>query len=506
MMAQNKSDMLLKVQDVSKFFPGVKALQDVSLDVKAGEVHAILGENGAGKSTLMKILTGVYQPDKGDIIYRGKKIEVLNPHVAQEIGISIIHQEFNLFSHLTVAQNIFIGREPRYARYVLNEKKLNEEANRILQLLNYSIDVYAKVSTLSVAEQQMVEIAKAISVSCDILIMDEPTATLSEAETEVLFSTVRRLKEQGKGIIFISHKLKELEEIADRVTVFRDGQYIDTLHYADTTTEHLIHLMVGRELTDMFPKRHPHRGEEILRVENIQRNPDLKNISFSLCKGEILGVSGLVGAGRTELMRAIFGADPKDSGKVFVHSKEVTINTPRDAIRHGIGYLTEDRKKNGLALNLNVQENIILATIKEHSKKIGIINKNIAREHCTEFVDSLRIKTPSLTQIVRYLSGGNQQKVIIARWLCTQCDVLIFDEPTRGIDVGARREIYDLITSLTDTGLSIIMVSSDLSEIVGMSDRVLVMCSGEVSGILEKQDITQEKIMLYATGHMQHEN
>ncbi len=491
---------LLEIRHISKSFPGVHALDNVSLDVYAGEVHVVLGENGAGKSTLMKILTGVYQKDVGEIFLRGEQVEISDPIAARVAGISIIYQEFNLFPHLSVAQNIFICREPRYFRYFLNETQLNREASDILDMLGYALDPTAKIQTLSVAEQQMVEIAKAISIQSDILIMDEPTAALSEEEIETLFETVRRLRAQKKGIIYISHRLTELESIADRVTVLRDGQHIRTSKYADTNLKELIKLMVGREINDIYPARKQQAGRELLRVEGLQRSPRLKGLSFSLHAGEILGVAGLVGAGRTETMRAIVGADARVAGKIFLSDREIQIRTPIDAINYGIAYLTEDRKREGLALNLNVIHNVTMAHIPSLSK-FGIMNDAACLQETEEFVHTLQIKTPRLEQKVIHLSGGNQQKVIVARWLCTHCRILIFDEPTRGIDVGAKREIYDIINQLTTEGASVIMLSSELNEIIGMSDRVMVMHAGAVAGFLDRKDVTQERIMALATGH-----
>ncbi|WP_025640623.1 sugar ABC transporter ATP-binding protein [Schnuerera ultunensis] len=491
---------LVSMENISKFFPGVKALDQVSFQLKAGEVHALLGENGAGKSTLMKVLTGVYHKDNGVIKINGKEVDIADPKAAQELGISIIHQEFNLLPHLTVAQNIFIGREPRKVKGILDEKKLNEDAKKILKRLDLDLEPTDIVKDLSVAEQQMVEIAKAISVDSRVLIMDEPTAALTEGEVEKLFEIIKTFRNEGIGIVYISHKMEEFQHIVDRATVMRDGQYIGTVNFKETTLDHLIQMMVGRDLKDKYPEKHAKIGENFLEVKNISRENVLDNISFNLRKGEILGIAGLMGSGRTELARAIFGADPIDKGEIYLHGKKINISNPGDAISEGIGYLSEDRKRDGLALGLDVEDNIVLASLKDFANKFGIVQRDKTLKESEKQVKDLKVKTPSLAQKVGNLSGGNQQKVIIGKWLCKNMEVFIFDEPTRGIDVGAKYEVYNLMNQLADDGAGIIMISSELPEILGMSDRVLVMCEGRIAAELDIEEADQETIMFYATG------
>lgn len=491
---------LISMENISKSFPGVKALDQVSFQLKAGEVHALLGENGAGKSTLMKVLTGVYHKDEGIIKINGKEVDIVDPKTAQELGISIIHQEFNLLPHLTVAQNIFIGREPRKVKGILDEKKLNEDAKKILKRLDLALEPTDIVKDLSVAEQQMVEIAKAISVDSRVLIMDEPTAALTEGEVKKLFEIIKTFRDEGIGIVYISHKMEEFQHIVDRATVMRDGQYIGTVNFKETTLDHLIQMMVGRDLKDQYPEKHAKIGKNLLEVKNISRENVLDNISFNLRKGEILGIAGLMGSGRTELARAIFGADPIDKGEIYLHGKKVNISNPGDAISEGIGYLSEDRKRDGLALGLDVEDNIVLASLKDFSNKFGIVQRDKTLKESEKQVKDLKVKTPSLTQKVGNLSGGNQQKVIIGKWLCKNMEVFIFDEPTRGIDVGAKYEVYNLMNQLADDGAGIIMISSELPEILGMSDRVLVMCEGRIAAELDIEEANQETIMFYATG------
>lgn len=466
-----------------------------------GEVHALLGENGAGKSTLMKILSGVYQPDEGNIIFEGQSVSFANPLSAQSAGITIIHQEFNLFPELTVEENIFIGREfCKNNRWRLDEKQQRQAAIDILQKLNLNISPETLVADLTVAQQQMVEIAKAISVNAKILIMDEPTAALTETEIDSLFQVTRLLKEQGTGIVYISHRLEELALIADRATVMRDGQFIATVDYDAVKISDLIAMMVGRDLGNIYPRRGPlAQRKPVLEVSGLTRNGVLNNIDFTLYQGEILGFAGLMGAGRTELARAIFGADPIDGGTLKLNGKVTVIKDIPDAIQQGISYLTEDRKKEGLALGLSVERNIMLGNYPEYSDRYGNVDSKRCQKTSEEQVKALRIKTPHLEQAALNLSGGNQQKIIIARWVCKDTDILIFDEPTRGIDVGAKLEIYELMNRLVAKGKSIIMISSELPEVLGMCDRILVMRNGRITGELASDDATQEKIMQYAT-------
>ncbi|HCC4462062.1 TPA: sugar ABC transporter ATP-binding protein [Citrobacter freundii] len=495
------SETFLQMSHITKRFPGVLALSNVDFALRKGEVHALLGENGAGKSTLMKILSGVYQPDEGDIIFEGQSVSFANPLSAQSAGITIIHQEFNLFPELTVEENIFIGREfCKNNRWRLDEKQQRQAAIDILQKLNLNISPETLVADLTVAQQQMVEIAKAISVNAKILIMDEPTAALTETEIDSLFQVTRLLKEQGTGIVYISHRLEELALIADRATVMRDGQFIATVDYDAVKISDLIAMMVGRDLGNIYPRRGPlAQRKPVLEVSGLTRNGVLNNIDFTLYQGEILGFAGLMGAGRTELARAIFGADPIDGGTLKLNGKVTVIKDIPDAIQQGISYLTEDRKKEGLALGLSVERNIMLGNYPEYSDRYGNVDSKRCQKTSEEQVKALRIKTPHLEQAALNLSGGNQQKIIIARWVCKDTDTLIFDEPTRGIDVGAKLEIYELMNRLVAKGKSIIMISSELPEVLGMCDRILVMRNGRITGELASDDATQEKIMQYAT-------
>ncbi|EMX2133144.1 sugar ABC transporter ATP-binding protein [Citrobacter werkmanii] len=495
------SETFLQMSHITKRFPGVLALSNVDFALHKGEVHALLGENGAGKSTLMKILSGVYQPDEGEIIFEGQPVAFANPLSAQSAGITIIHQEFNLFPELTVEENIFIGREfCKNNRWRLDEKQQRQAAIDILQKLNLNIAPDTLVADLTVAQQQMVEIAKAISVNAKILIMDEPTAALTETEIDSLFQVTRLLKEQGTGIVYISHRLEELALIADRATVMRDGQFIATVDYDAVKISDLIAMMVGRDLGNIYPRREPlAQRKPVLEVSGLTRNGVLNNIDFTLYQGEILGFAGLMGAGRTELARAIFGADPIDGGTLKLNGKVTVIKDIPDAIQQGISYLTEDRKKEGLALGLSVERNIMLGNYPEYSDRFGNVDSKRCQKTSEEQVKALRIKTPHLEQAALNLSGGNQQKIIIARWVCKDTDILIFDEPTRGIDVGAKLEIYELMNRLVAKGKSIIMISSELPEVLGMCDRILVMRNGRITGELASDDATQEKIMQYAT-------
>ena len=495
------SETFLQMSHITKRFPGVLALSNVDFALRKGEVHALLGENGAGKSTLMKILSGVYQPDEGDIIFEGQSVSFANPLSAQSAGITIIHQEFNLFPELTVEENIFIGREfCKNNRWRLDEKQQRQAAIDILQKLNLNISPETLVADLTVAQQQMVEIAKAISVNAKVLIMDEPTAALTETEIDSLFQVTRLLKEQGTGIVYISHRLEELALIADRATVMRDGQFIATVDYDAVKISDLIAMMVGRDLGNIYPRRGPlAQRKPVLEVSGLTRNGVLNNIDFTLYQGEILGFAGLMGAGRTELARAIFGADPIDGGTLKLNGKVTVIKDIPDAIQQGISYLTEDRKKEGLALGLSVERNIMLGNYPEYSDRYGNVDSKRCQKTSEEQVKALRIKTPHLEQAALNLSGGNQQKIIIARWVCKDTDILIFDEPTRGIDVGAKLEIYELMNRLVAKGKSIIMISSELPEVLGMCDRILVMRNGRITGELASDDATQEKIMQYAT-------
>ncbi len=492
-------EALVLMEGIEKSFPGVHALSQCRFELRPGEVHALVGENGAGKSTLMKVLAGVHAKDAGKIIYKGKEVEIHSPGAAQHLGISMIHQELNLMPHLTVAQNIFIGREPRKAGFLLVEDEINRQTQQLFQMMHLNLDPRTKVADLTVAKQQMVEIAKALSFNSDVLIMDEPTAALTEAEIDELFRIIRDLRAKGVGIVHISHRLEELKQISDRVTVMRDGRYIDTVLTKEVSIDQIISMMVGRTIYETAPEIPENASQEIvLEARNINRGNVLKDVSFNLKKGEILGFAGLMGAGRTEVARAIFGADHIDSGEVYVHGQKVSIKSPRDAVKYGIGYLSEDRKRYGLALGMNVETNIVLAAFDKFLGMIGWVNSNKTRTTARHFVEALTIKTPGLQQRVKNLSGGNQQKVVIGKWLTADTQILIFDEPTRGIDVGAKSEIYKLLNDLTQQGKSVIMISSELPEILRMSHRIIVMCEGRITGELNA-DATQEEIMRYAT-------
>lgn len=495
------SEPLLTMKEISKSFPGVKALSKVQLELNSGEVLALVGENGAGKSTLMKILTGIYDKDEGEVYFKGKELDVKSPKEAQEIGISMIHQELNLMRDLTVAENIFIGREPRGAlNFFIKDKDLNVRAQDLFNRLKIDLDPREKVGNLTVAKMQMVEIAKALSFNAEVIVMDEPTTALTETEIDALFETINNLRENRVGVIYISHRMDELKRISDRITVMRDGTYVDTLKTAEVEMSKIIQLMVGRQVyIESKPMISSEEKETILEVENLSTKTLLKDVSFELKKGEILGFSGLMGAGRTEVARALFGADPISGGRIKLHGKEVKFKNPTQAVRSGIGYLSEDRKHFGLLVDMDVKSNMTLPTLRNYSKGGTFVSASKVEKTASEYVDRLKVKTPSVHQEIKFLSGGNQQKVVIAKWLLRDCDILIFDEPTRGIDVGAKGEIYKLIDELAASGKAIIMISSELPEVLRMSHRVIVMAEGEITGELTSEEATQEKIMGYAT-------
>ncbi|AEI44813.1 sugar ABC transporter ATP-binding protein [Paenibacillus mucilaginosus] len=489
---------LISMEGIVKRFPGVLALDGCRFELHAGEVHALVGENGAGKSTLMKILTGVYAKDEGRIRYEGREVEIPNTKAAQEMGISIIHQELNMMPHLTVAQNIFIGREPRRG-WLLDEKALHRRTQELFGRLHLQLDPGTPVSELTVAKQQMVEIAKALSFDSRVLIMDEPTAALTQSEIEELFRIIEQLRSQGVGIVYISHRMEELKRITDRITVMRDGCYIDTVRTESITIDQIIAMMVGRQIRHLSrPSAAENRNPVVLEVRDLSRGTQLRNISFHLRQGEILGFAGLMGAGRTEAARAIFGADPVDRGEIRIHGRPVSIKQPHDAVAQGLGYLSEDRKQFGLLTEMDVKTNIAVASYAGCARWGWMDDKRIAQT-AERYVQSLKIKTPGTGQLVKFLSGGNQQKVVISKWLTRDCDILIFDEPTRGIDVGAKSEIYALLEQLAEEGKSIIMISSELPEILRLSHRILVMCEGRITGELSSGEATQERIMRLAT-------
>ncbi|GAB3254855.1 sugar ABC transporter ATP-binding protein [Arthrobacter pigmenti] len=491
--------LLLDVRGVSKSFPGVRALSNVQLDLRHNEVLALVGENGAGKSTLMKLLSGIHAADTGTFELNGGKIQVQNPKQAQQLGISIIHQELNLMPDLTVAQNIYIGREPRSGNFLLNERKLNARAAELFKRIRINLDPKSKVGDLTVAKQQMVEIAKALSHDSKVLIMDEPTAALNDAEVRALHGIIRNFKSPATGVIYISHRMDEIKEIADRVTVLRDGGYVDTVDAGSMPIREVIAMMVGRRIqTEQRPDAAPATADVVLKVDGLSTREMLRDVSFEMRKGEILGFAGLMGAGRTEVARAIVGADKITAGTVEIHGRERKVPNPAKAASLGIGYLSEDRKHLGLLLERNVKENIALSSLDKFSGG-GFMKSKAMAVKAQELVGTLRIKTPSLTQAARNLSGGNQQKVVIAKWLVKDCDILIFDEPTRGIDVGAKEEIYALLNDLARQGKSIIMISSELPEVLRLSHRIIVMCEGRVAGELANEEADQENIMEMAT-------
>ena len=490
---------VLEMHEIRKTFPGVVALDGVDFELRRGEVHILLGENGAGKSTLMKILSGAYQKSAGRVTLDGAEVEIRNPAHAQGLGISTIYQEFNLVPHLSVGENIFLGREPRGWPGLIDRRAVNRQAAEVLGRLGLKLDPRRPVKGLRVAEQQMVEVAKALSLDARVLIMDEPTAALAEHEIQDLFAAIRGLQEKGVSVVYISHRMEELFEIGDRVTVLRDGRSVGTFDVKGTNKFELIRLMVNRDLTELFPKERAARGEEVLRVEDLTTRGGLDGVSFSLHKGEVLGVAGLLGAGRTELARAIFGLDKLERGTVRIKGRERRIGSPRAAINSGLGFLTEDRKAQGLVLPLSVKDNLCLPSVDKFTT-LGFVDSRRERRAADRYVRELRIRTPGLDQKVAYLSGGNQQKVVLSKWLCSEAEVFIFDEPTRGVDVGAKAEIYQLMNRLAASGVAIVMISSELPEVLGMSDRILVMRAGRVACEFGSEEATQEKILECALG------
>jgi ribose transport system ATP-binding protein len=493
------SNHLLRMTGVNKSFPGVKALSEMRLDLGRNEVLALVGENGAGKSTLMKLLSGIYVPDSGTFEIDGQEVVITGTKHAQELGISIIHQEFNLMQDLTVAQNIYIGREPRVAGIFLSERRMNRKAQFLFEKINIDLDPKARVGDLTVAKQQMVEIAKALSYKSRILIMDEPTAALNDAEVATLHELIRNFTNENTGVIYISHRMDELKAISNRISVIRDGEYIDTVNTAATSMREVINLMVGREISgNQRPDTVAHSDKVVLKVTGLSTKDLLDDVSFELHKGEILGFAGLMGAGRTEVARAIVGADRTTAGTIELNGKPVTIGNPAVAAGLGLGYLSEDRKHLGLMLERDVKDNIALSSLKMFSR-MGVLDNRAMKATATEYIDKLRIKTPSSAQTAKNLSGGNQQKIVIAKWLVKDCDILIFDEPTRGIDVGAKEEIYTLLNSLAAQGKSIIMISSELPEVLRLSHRIAVMSEGRLTGFLSNAEANQENIMELAT-------
>lgn len=489
---------IVEMEHINKSFPGVKALDDVSFCLRAGEVMALLGENGAGKSTLMKILSGVYQKDSGTIHIFGKEVQDLNPKKAQELGVAIIHQELNLCGHLTVAENIFLGHETM-KKGLLSDKEMRLKAKKVLDELNMDISADAVVGDLAVSKQQMIEIAKALSINAKILIMDEPTSALTSKEIEDLFVIIRKLTSQGMGIVYISHRLEELQHIVDRITIMRDGKYITSMDFKDTSLQAIITNMVGREIKEKFPRVSCVRGRKILEVKHLNAGNMVKDINLELFEGEIVGIAGLMGAGRTETTRAIFGVDSKESGEIILDGETIHINNPMDAIRAGIVLAPEDRKKDGLCTKLSIRENVGLPNLDFLSNRFGVIKRKKEEKITMEAVENLKIKVASIENNADSLSGGNMQKVVVGKWLARKSRVVIFDEPTRGIDVGAKVEIYHLMNDLKKQGIGVMFVSSEMPEVIGISDRVIVMCDGRITGVFSTDEVSQDLILECAT-------
>ncbi len=489
---------ILQVKNISKVFPGVKALTDISADFYPGEVHTLVGENGAGKSTLIKIISGVYTPTEGKVYLEGKEMHFTSPGQAIDAGIAVIHQELSIAKDLTVAENIYLGREPKKGK-LLDRKKMNKDAQDILDFMKVHIKATQNAGKLNTAQQQMVEIAKVISKNAKVVVMDEPTSSLSDSEIEALFEQVRILKEKKVAIIYITHRMKELAQICERVTVLRDGCKVDTMMVKDVTEKQIVASMVGREMGDYYNKHEHTRGKEMLRVENLTQKGVFENISFTAYAGEIVGFSGLVGAGRTEVMEAIFGATHIDSGKIYLEGEEVHFNTPKDAINAQVGLVTEDRRRTGLLLKKKIKENISLPSLPSHKNSIGFVDTRWETDVAEEYMKKLKIKAPNIDTILSTLSGGNQQKVILSKWLVANSKVLILDEPTRGIDVNARSEFYTLMNDFVEAGGAIIMISSELPEVLGVSDRVIVMRGGKITGELSREEATEQSIMALAS-------
>jgi len=491
---------VLEMRRIVKDFPGVRALDSVDFELRAGEVHALVGENGAGKSTLMKVLGGVYRPDAGEIRIEGRELAIVDPRHARLLGIAVVHQELSLFPGLSVSENILGGEQPvRGPLGLVDRQKTRAEAERVLAEFELNIDTDAAVRTLPIAHQQIVEIARALLQRARFLVLDEPTSALTEREKEMLFKAIRGLKASGFSVVYISHRLQEVFEIADRITVLRDGRKVDTVSASSTDIDGIIQMMVGRTLTDFFGRTASTPGAELLRVSGLSRGSLFREISFSLRRGEILGFAGLIGAGRTELARVLFGVDRADSGTISLKGKEIRLSSPRQAIRSAIAYLSENRRVEGLFRGMDVRANIVVTHLHKYSR-FGLMSRKAEADAALEYVSRLRIQTPDVDRAVSNLSGGNQQKVVLARWLAVKPEVLIVDEPTRGIDVGAKAEIYTLLRSLAAQGMGIILISSELPEVLGMSDRIAVLYEGRMTGLIPKSEATQEKIMALAAG------
>lgn len=498
---RNRSDqpeIVLEISGIRKEFPGVVALDDVQFKLKRGTVHALMGENGAGKSTLMKIIAGIYTPDRGVMKLRGEKVKLTSPLDALERGIAMIHQELALMPLMTVAENIWIRREPRNALGIINHSKMETQTKALFDRLRIDIDPTSEVRYLTIAQRQMVEIAKAVSYESDVLIMDEPTSALTETEVQHLFDIIRDLRRQGIAIVYITHKMNELFDIADEFSVFRDGIYVGTHASCDVTTDAIIKMMVGREVSNLFPKEDVSIGMPLLEVKGLKLDGVFDDISFTVHAGEIFGIAGLVGSGRSNVAEALFGVTTADTGNIRIEGREVSITSPADAMREGMAFLTEDRKETGCFLPLSVLENMQIAALHNDYVNMGLVDQKAINTQCTDMQTKLRIKTPDLDERIENLSGGNQQKVLIARWLITKPKILILDEPTRGIDVGAKAEIHRLISQLAGQGVAVVMISSELPEVLGMSDRIMVMHEGHITGILDRSEADQVKIMKLA--------
>lgn len=497
--------MLIEMKGITKSFGPVRVLGGVDFDVKAGEIHALMGENGAGKSTLMKILAGIYQKDGGKVLVQGKETMFKSAKEAEDTGISVIHQELNIIPNMTVAENMFLGKDLTIGKTgILKTKEMNRSTREHLNRLGIDINPTAEASTLSVGQQQMIEIARAVATNSEVLIMDEPTAALTDREIDVLFQVMKGLRDKGVGIVYISHRMEEIFRMCDRITVLRDGKSIGTKETKNTSFEEIVKMMVGRELGERFPERANVPGEEKFRVEHLSSGDTFEDVSFSIRSGEILGIAGLMGAGRTEIMEAIFGKRPITTGSLYIDGKKISIKKPYDAIKAGIGFITEDRKDEGLVLGLTVRENLVLTNLKKVSGR-GIMSARKETDFVDQMIQKLKVKTSGREQLVKSLSGGNQQKVVFGKWLGIDLQVLILDEPTRGVDVGAKKEIYNIMNELTEKGVAILMVSSELPEILGMSDRIMVIHEGKVTCLFDRGEADQEKIMQAATGGISHE-
>ncbi|HMD89825.1 MAG TPA: sugar ABC transporter ATP-binding protein [Anaerolineaceae bacterium] len=496
------SEANLRMINISKSFSGVHALRGVQLELCAGEVHALLGENGAGKSTLVKVITGVHQPDTGELYLNGQLLHLSDPRHATAVGISAIYQELSIFPDLDIAENIFVGRRPMTRAGFVDWRSMYRESEKLLDSLGVNMDLKRKARYLSIAQQQMIEVARALSLHARILIMDEPTSALTLNEVADLFQIVRRLRADGTAVLFISHRLEELFEIADRVTVLRDGAYVDTRSMAGVTQEELIRMMVGRTVTELFPKKEVEIGDVVLRVQNLSKKGTFQNVSFELHKGEILGMAGLVGAGRTEVSQAIFGVEPADEGTVEIEGQPLRITSPRQAMEMGIAYVPEDRQHHGLVAPMDITDNVTLPRLSSFSKR-GWLNKKEAQQAAFDAANQMEVKATNVWQKVRELSGGNQQKIVLAKWLSLNPRILILDEPTRGIDIGTKAAVHKLMTNLASQGIAILMISSELPEVLGMSDRILVMHEGRVTGLFNRSEATQENIMMAATQTVQ---